>query len=71
MTTKLNPIQLHLLQMFEHLKEGTELDNLKEVLVAYYARRVDEASERIWEEKNLTDADMNDLLKAHLRSPSA
>lgn len=70
MTTKLNPIQLHLLQMFEHFKDEQELIDLKQVLAEYYAHRVDEMSERIWDEKKLSDTDMDALLQAHLRSHS-
>ncbi len=65
--TKLNPVQLHLLQMFVHIKNENHLQDLKKVLSDFYAQKVDELSEQIWEEKGLTQQDMDDLLNAHLR----
>ena len=66
-TTKLNPVQLHLLQMFVHIKNENHLQDLKKVLSDFYAQKVDELSEQIWEEKGLTQQDMDDLLNAHFR----
>ncbi len=67
--TKLTPTQQHLLKMFARLKTEEHLHELKKVLSAYYARRVDEESERIWEEKGMTDETIDQLLQAHLRTP--
>ena len=65
--TKLNPVQLHLLQMFGHLKQESHLEDLRKVLADFYARKVDELSEQLWDEKNLTDDAIDNLLNAHLR----
>jgi hypothetical protein len=69
-TTKLTPIQLHLLQMFNHIKNDSHLHDLKKVLAAFYAQKVDEMSEKIWEEKGLSEGDMDDLLTNHFRKKS-
>jgi hypothetical protein len=37
--TKLNPIQIHLLQMFDRLKSENELQELKGFLTNYYAQK--------------------------------
>ena len=66
-TTKLNPVQLHLLQMFEHFKDEQQLLDLKKVLAAFYAQKVDEMSEQLWDEKGLSNEDMDVLLTSHLR----
>jgi hypothetical protein len=66
-TTKLTPIQLHLLQMFNHIKNDSHLHDLKKILAAFYAEKVDEMSEKIWEEKGLSNDDMDSLLTSHLR----
>lgn len=55
--------------MFARLKKEEHLHELKKVLLEYYARRVDEESERTWEEKGMTDATIDQLLQAHLRTP--
>ncbi|MEY4905894.1 MAG: hypothetical protein RLZZ292_3709 [Bacteroidota bacterium] len=65
--TKLNPVQLHLLQMFGHLKQENHLEDFKKILADFYAKKVDELSDQLWEEKGLSDDDMDGLLNAHLR----
>jgi hypothetical protein len=51
-TTKLTPIQLHLLQMFNHIKNDSHLHDLKKVLAAFYAQKVDEMSEKYGKKKD-------------------
>jgi hypothetical protein len=65
-TTKLTPIQLHVLQWCNHIKN----DNHLHVLAAFYAQKVDEMSEKIWEEKRCSNGDMNNLLTTHSRKKS-
>jgi hypothetical protein len=67
--TKLNPIQIHLLQMFDRLKSENELQELKGFLVNYYAQKVDRESEKIWEEKGMNEDTIEELLNMHLRTP--
>ncbi|MCU0470387.1 MAG: hypothetical protein MUF58_17490 [Arcicella sp.] len=67
--TKLNPIQIHLLQMFDRLKSENELQELKGFLANYYAQKVDRESEKIWEEKGMNEDTIEELLNMHLRTP--
>jgi hypothetical protein len=67
--TKLNPIQIHLLQMFDRLKSENELQELKGFLANYYAQKVDKESEKLWEEKGMSDETIDELLNMHLRTP--
>jgi hypothetical protein len=67
--TKLNPIQIHLLQMFDRLKSENELQELKGFLANYYAQKVDRESEKIWEEKGMNEGTIEELLNMHLRTP--
>ena len=67
--TKLNPIQIHLLQMFDRLKSESELQELKGFLTNYYAQKVDRESEKIWDEKGMNDETIDELLNMHLRTP--
>jgi hypothetical protein len=67
--TKLNPIQIHLLQMFDRLKSENELQELKGFLANYYAQKVDKESEKLWEEKGMSDKTIDELLNMHLRTP--
>ncbi|MDR3093495.1 MAG: hypothetical protein LBU62_02485 [Bacteroidales bacterium] len=67
--TTLNPTQLHLLQMFSHLKDEQNLYELREVLHDYYCRKVEEESKLIWNEKGLSNEIMNEWLNTHIRTP--
>lgn len=66
--TKLNSIQLHLLKVFEKNTNENDLLEIKALLSKYYAQKVDEESDRIWEEKGLDDSTINELLNSHVRS---
>ena len=67
--TKLNPTQIHLLQMFDRLKSESELQELKRFLSNYYAPKVDKESEKLWDEKGMSDETIDELLNRHLRTP--
>ena len=67
--TKLNPTQIHLLQMFDRLKSESELQELKRFLSNYYAPKVDKESEKLWDEKGMSDETIDELLNMHLRTP--
>ena len=67
--TKLNSVQLHLLRMFAHQTNEQDLLAIKKLLAKYYAQKVDEESEKLWEEKGMTQQNIEDLLNTHLRTP--
>ncbi len=66
--TKLNVMQWHLLQMFNFTKTEKDLEELKKILLEYYQKKVDEESDRIWIEKNLSNQKLDELLNTHLRT---
>ncbi|WP_020594730.1 hypothetical protein [Spirosoma panaciterrae] len=68
MTTKLNPVQLHLLQLFSHDLSQNELKDIKALLADYFVRKADEEMERLQQQKPMTQDDLNALLTAHLRT---
>ncbi len=68
-SSSLNPTQLHLLRMFSYAKDEASLNELKEAMSAYFARRVEEGMDELWE-KGLWDQEKNEnLLDEHLRTP--
>ncbi|KAA6301631.1 MAG: hypothetical protein EZS26_002237 [Candidatus Ordinivivax streblomastigis] len=68
-STTLNPIQLHLLQMFQYMKDEQSLNELQEVLRKYYQAKSDEEVEKVWQEKNMDNEMMHELVNAHYRTP--
>jgi hypothetical protein len=68
-STSLNSVQLHLLRVFSYNRDEKSLNELKDVLFNYYCQKVDEEGKRIWEEKNMSNEMMHELLHTHLRTP--
>lgn len=65
----LNSTQLHLLKMFSFVKNEETLSEIKEALSAYFARKVEEGMDQLWEQ-GLWDQEKNEaVLKEHLRTP--
>jgi hypothetical protein len=67
--SKLNTVQLHLLKMFARPMNEQDLLAIKSLLSAYYAQKIDEESEKIWQEKGLNQDSIDSLLNSHLRTP--
>ena len=67
--TVLNPTQLHLLKMFSYNRDEESLYEMKEVLFNYYCQKVSEEGKRVWEEKNMSNEMMHELLNTHTRTP--
>lgn len=67
----LNSTQLHLLKMFSFAKREDTLVEIKEALSAYFAKRVEEDMDKLWEQ-GLWDQEMNEnILDEHLRTTYA
>ena len=67
--TVLNPTQLHLLKLFSYNRDEESLYEIKEVLFNYYCQKVSEEGKRVWEEKNMSNEMMHELLNTHIRTP--
>ena len=67
--TTLNPLQLHLLRMFSYNSDEDSLYELKDVLFNHYCQRVSEEGNRVWQEKNMSNEMMDELLNSHIRTP--
>jgi hypothetical protein len=67
--TKLNPTQLHILNMFNYAHSKKDLDDLKDVLAKYYAEKVDDEMDKIWVTKKLSQTKLEKMSKEHRRTP--
>ena len=67
--TTLNKAQMDILRLLEHIKTEEEAEELRDVISNFYARKAEEAMDRLWE-AGLWDQEKNDaILKEHLRTP--
>ena len=67
--TVFNPIQLHLLQMFSHMKSEQELKEVQKVLSDYYSRKVERHANEIWDKLELNQDKLDELANIHERLP--
>ena len=68
-TTVFNPIQLHLLKMFSHMKSEQELKEVQQVLSEYYFKKVEEHANEVWDKLGLTQEKLDELANIHERLP--
>ncbi len=68
-STKLNAVQMHLLKMFSRPMSEHDLKEIKGLLSDYFAKKVDVESDKIWEDKGMSQQSIDDLLNTHLRTP--
>lgn len=70
-SSKLNPVQLHLLELFSKDMTEQELSDIKELLSQYYARKVEEEMNSIWERKGYSQTSFDEATaNLHLRAKS-
>ena len=66
--SKMNQMQLHLLQFFsEKNVSSEEAEELQKLMAQYYFDKAEQELERVMYEKNITQSDIEDLANQHLR----
>ena len=58
-----------MLEMASHIKTTRGLEELKDQLAAYYARRIDEDMEQLWQSGAWNEQKLEELKEAHYRTP--
>ena len=67
--TTLNEAQMSILRLLGSMKTVEEVDELRHVICEYYARRVDEEVDKLWDSGEWDDEKNEAVLKEHLRTP--
>ena len=65
----LNEAQLSILRLLGSMKTVEEVNELRQVICDYYARRVDEEMDKLWESGQWNNEKIEAVLKEHLRTP--
>ena len=68
-TTALNEAQMSILRLLGSMKSVEEVNELRQVICDYYARRVDDEMDRLWEEGKWDNEKNEAILQEHLRTP--
>lgn len=73
--TVFNPAQLYLLGLFSRIKSDEELNDIKQLVSDYYAKRLDAHLEKLWDEGVLDQKRLDEInemdLHAWLRGQKA
>ena len=63
----LSNIQLELLKLFSRDMEDKDVIEIKRLIVKYLAKKLSIKANEVWEEKNWTNEDMENMLHSNLR----
>jgi hypothetical protein len=65
----LNAAQLDFLQLLAHIKTMEELDELRQVVSDFYARKAEDGMNKLWESGQWSKEKDEEMLRTHLRTP--
>ncbi len=66
--TVFNPVQRHLLKMFEIDNSQSGLDELKNLLYRYYSEKMNSALDSLWESGDLNQERLDEINKMDLHA---
>ena len=65
----LNQAQMDFLRLLAHFTTEEEVKELNDLVCEYYARKVDEEMDRLWDEGKWSQEKIEETLDEHLRTP--
>ena len=65
----LNQAQMDFLRLLSHFTKEEEVKELNDLVCEYYARKVDEEMDRLWDEGKWSEEEIQETLQEHLRTP--
>ncbi len=68
--TKLSNLQIELLKLYAHKVSDDELMDIKKMLAEYFARKVDEEMDQLWEKNGWNESKVEEWKKEHARVSS-
>jgi hypothetical protein len=69
-SNRLTNLQLELIKLFNYNLNEAQLMEVKSLLARYFAEKATAETDKVWEEKGLTNETMDAWLNEHLRVPS-
>lgn len=65
----LNQAQMDFLRLLSHFTTEEEVRELNDLVCKYYARKIDEEMDRLWDEGKWSHEKIEETLQEHLRTP--
>ena len=66
--TVFNPAQLYLLDVFSTIKSDEELNDIKQLVADYYAKKLDDLTEKMWQSGELDQKRLDEIDKMDLHA---
>lgn len=64
-----SPAQVHVFNLVSHIKTAIGLEQLREQLAAFYAQKVDDEMDVLWESGQWSEKRLQELRGSHFRTP--
>ena len=64
-----SPAQVHVLNMVSHINTAIGLEQLRSQLAAFYAQRVDDEMDKLWDSGQWSEEKLKSLRGSHFRTP--
>lgn len=63
------PFQIEMLEMVSRVSSEAEMEDIRRMLGQYFAKRAEDAIDRLWDEGILNDSVMEEWKSEHMRTP--
>ena len=64
-----SPAQVHVFSLVSHIKSEMGLEQLREQLATFYAKKVDDEMDALWESGQWNEKRLQELRGSHFRTP--
>lgn len=64
-----SPAQVHVFNLVSHIKTAIGLEQLREQLASFYAQKVDDEMDALWESGQWDEERLQELRGSHFRTP--
>ena len=64
-----SPAQVQVFNLVSHIKSAVALEQLREQLAAFYAQKVDDEMDQLWESGEWNEQKLQSLRGSHFRTP--
>ena len=68
-STPFTPFQIEMLELISRVKSESEMKNIRRLLGQYFAKRAEDALDRLWDEGVLNEGVMEEWKNEHMRTP--
>lgn len=65
----LHEAKMGLLRVIDRIDNVDEVQSIRQIITNYYAKKVDDEMDRLWESGEWNEQKIKDLKNAHLRTP--